>query len=192
MQRVRRAAALGAVLGVGASLALAEPVLAQTSPSPDPDPQVRPDPIRTSTVKTTSSPVTRAPTSQTTSSAGSGTLPSQKAPSRHVAAAAPQPTGTTAAPKSRSSHRTRRAAHRDRARRARGSQHPAATSNALDRLAPLTAARPLFSDDGSRQADDRSRARALSLAAIALLLVVVAGGSLLRMSARVPQRGGWA
>jgi hypothetical protein len=42
------------------------------------------------------------------------------------------------------------------------------------------------------QPDDRSQARELSLAAIALLLVVVAGASLLRLTARLPrdvQRG---
>jgi hypothetical protein len=188
MKRVRRAAALGAVFGVGASLALVGPLLAQTLPNPDPDPHVQPDPVPAHVTPTASAPPPRVPASHRTRSAGSAVVPAQSAPSTsHPAAPRPSRSATDA----RSSHRSRSAGHPPHRARVR-EPHPAAAPKAWQRLASLASARALFATPGDERSDDRSRARALSLAAIALLLVVVAGGSLLRLSAHTPRRRGWA
>jgi hypothetical protein len=187
MPKVRRAAVLGAVFGVGASLALGGPVLAQTSPSPDPDPNVRPDPIPSKTSKTTAAPqptAHAAPTSRATPASRAVTQPAQRTPSAGVAAS--RPPRTVTAHKKPRSRPPRHAAHATRA------EHPAITRAAFERLTSLDVAGQLLRSPGVAHADDRRKAEALALAAIALLLVVVAEGSLLRLASRPRQRGRWA
>jgi hypothetical protein len=188
MNKVRRAAALGAVFGLGASLALAGPVLAQTSPSPDPDPSVRPDPIPSTTAKTTPTrqPTAPAPISQATPAAGTRTPPAQQAPAVDVVAAPAQPRRTIAARKARPSRRSRPASHHPPV------AHPAVSPAAFERLISLDVAQRLLRPSVGSRPDDRRKAEALALAAIALLLVVVAEGSLLRLATRAPRRGRWA
>jgi hypothetical protein len=170
-----RVAALGAALAVSASLAAGGLALAQSAPSPDPDPQIHPDPIATnqSTGKSTAAPAPGAPTTHIASPVASATPPVQQAT---VVVRSPSP-GSRPSEKARPSKR-----HRVSPRRQRSTAAPAAWK----RLMPLAAGNSQFDPLADEQADDRSRARALSLAAIALLLVVVAGGSLLRLSARLP------
>jgi len=171
----RTAAALGVAAVVSAVLAVAPSAFAQTTPSPDPDPHVRPDPVTTS----------------------STTTPSQR-PATHTPAvrSAPQPASSGSsrasavnetAPRSSSPRVTVSARRAHPARRA-SKPHPARQRTAHDTVvaASRSLAVPIFPRLASAQADDRSRARELSLAAMALLLVVIAGGSLLRLTARLP------
>jgi hypothetical protein len=186
MDKVRRAAALGAVFGVGASLALGGSVLAQTLPSPDPDPNVRPDPTPSKTSKTTAAPqpaARAAPTSQATPTSGTVTRAAQRTPSGSVAAS--PPVRTVAPHKKPRSRPARHPAHATRA------EHQAITRTALQRLTSLDVAR-LLRSPAIAHGDDRRKAEALALAAIALLLVVVAEGSLLRLATRPRQRSRWA
>jgi hypothetical protein len=184
--RLDRAAALVAAFVVGASGALAGPVLAQTVPSPDPDPKIQPDPIPTSRSKvtTTPRPAVRSPASSSAPAAGQPTPLAQQP----TAASRPSPAHTSKT--GRSARRSRPASkpHRTQTRH----RQPATAQRAWERLSSLTAEQPFSAALGGGQADDRSQARALSLAAIALLLVVIAGGSALRLTARLPndvQRG---
>jgi hypothetical protein len=188
MPKVRRAAVLGAVFGVGASLALGGPVLAQTSPSPDPDPNVRPDPIPSKTSKTTAAPqptAHAAPTSRATPASRTVTQLLQRTPSGSVAAS--RPARTVTAHKKPRSRPPRHAPHTTNR-----AEHPAITRAAFERLTSLDVAGQLLRSPGVAHADDRRKAEALALAAIALLLVVVAEGSLLRLASRPRQRGRWA
>jgi hypothetical protein len=170
-------AAQCAVVVVSAALAVASPAFAQITPSPDPDPQVRPDPVTTTSQPTPSrQPVTHAPAVRIAPQRVSS-VRSQPAT---VTATAPQSSSPRVAVSARRAHPTRRASKPHPARRR--TTHDAAV--AAWRRLPV----PTFPPLAAPQGDDRSQARELSLAAIALLLVVIAGGSLLRM-ARDVQRG---
>jgi hypothetical protein len=187
MDMFRRAAALAAVFGVGASLALGGPALAQTSPSPDPDPNVRPDPISSKTSKTTAAPqptARAAPTPHATPTSATVTQPAQRAPSG--SAAVSRPARTVAAHTKPRSRPPRHQAHATRA------AHPAITRAAFERLTSLDVARRLLRSPAVARGYDPRKTEALALAAIALLLVVVAEGSLLRLATRPRQRGRWA
>jgi hypothetical protein len=165
------AAALCAVVVVSAALAVASPAFAQITPSPDPDPQIRPDPVTTTSQTTPSrQPVTHAPAVRI------APQPVSSAPSKPatVTTTAPQSSSPRVAVSARRAHPTRRASKPHPARRR--TAHDAAVA-AWRRVAV-----PTFPPLAAPQGDDRSQARELSLAAIALLLVVIAGGSLLRMT----------
>ena len=174
----RTLAALAAVVVLSAALAVASPGFAQLTPSPDPDPQVRPDPVTTTSHTTPSpQPVTRAPVARSAPQPVSS-APSQPAP---VTAAAPQSSSQPTTTRARRAHDpTRRASKPHPARK------PTAHDAGVGSWRGLAA--PTFPPLATPQADDRSQARELSLAAIALLLVVIAGGSLLRLTRDV-QRG---
>jgi hypothetical protein len=75
-------------------------------------------------------------------------------------------------------------ARRAHPRRPASKPHPARKRTTHDAAvaAWTRLAVPTFAPLAAAQADDRSQTRELSLAAIALLLVVIAGGSLLRMT----------
>jgi hypothetical protein len=154
---------------LGAALAAAPPAFAQLTPSPDPDPQIRPDPV-TTTSHTTPSP---RPVTHTTPVVRSARLTT-------VTATEPASSSPRATVSARRAHPTRRAAK----------PHPARkrTAHVVAVAAWRRLAVPTFPRLAAPRADDRSQARELSLAAIALLLVVIAGGSLLRMTSDV-QRG---
>jgi hypothetical protein len=159
---------------VSAALGVASPALAQITPSPDPDPQVRPDPV---TAQSNTAPAQRpAPhppaVRSTPQPVSSGT-------GEAAGVTAPQSSGPRVKVSARPAHPARRAS-KPRPTRAR-TVHDAALA-AWKRLAV-----PAFPPLAAPQADDRSQARELSLAAIALLLVVIAGGSLLRLTARLPR-----
>jgi hypothetical protein len=173
----RTLAALTAVVVLGASLAVASPAFAQITPSPDPDPHVRPDPV-TTTSKTAPSRqlVTHAPTVRSALQP----LSSGSSATAAVTATAPPSSSSRVTASARRTHHARRAAKSHPARKR--TTHDAAVA-AWRRLTV-----PTFPRLAAPQADDRSQARELSLAAIALLLVVIAGGSLLRMTRDV-QRG---
>jgi hypothetical protein len=173
----RTLAALAAVVVLSAALAAASPGFAQLTPSPDPDPQVRPDPVTTTSHTTPSpQPVTRAPVVRSAPQPVSST-PSQPAT---VTATVPQSSSPRTTASAGGAHPTRRASkpHPERKRTGHAAAVAAWRRLAVPRFPPLAA----------EQAGDRSQARELSLAAIALLLVVIAGGSLLRMTRDV-QRG---
>jgi hypothetical protein len=159
----RTVAALGAVVVVSAALGVASPAFAQITPSPDPDPQIRPDPV-TTTSHTTPSP---RPVTHTTPVVRS-------APLATVTATEPASSSPRVTASARRAHPARRASKPHTARKR--TAHDAALA-AWRRVAV-----PTFPPLAASQADDRSQARELSLAAIALLLVVIAGGSLLRMT----------
>jgi hypothetical protein len=167
------AAALCAVVGVSAALGVAAPAFAQTTPSPDPDPQIRPDPVTTQ-VKTTPSqrPVTRTPVVRSAPQAPPVTAHAAQSSSPRVTVSA------------RSSHPARGASkpHRTRKR----SAHDPALVAVWRRLSAWAVKAPISRSLAFTQPHDRSQAGALSLAAIALLLVVIAGGSLLRLTSRLP------
>jgi len=171
------ATALCAVVVVSAALAVASPAFAQITPSPDPDPQIRPDPVTTTSHTTPSpQPVTHAPTVRSAL---------QPVSSGSSATAAVTPTARPS-----SSPRVTVSARRAHPTRRASKPHPARKRTTYD--AAVAAWRrlavPTFPPLAAPQADDESQARELSLAAIALLLVVIAGGSLLRMTRDV-QRG---
>jgi len=156
---------------LSASFAVASPAFGQLTPSPDPDPQVGPDPVTTTSHATQSpQPVTRAPAvrsaPQPVSSARSRTAP--------VTATVPQSSSPRTTASAVGAHPTRRASkpHPERKRTGHAAAVAVWRRLAVPRFPPLAA----------EQAGDRSQARELSLAAIALLLVVIAGGSLLRMT----------
>jgi hypothetical protein len=158
-----------------AALGVASPAFAQSTPSPDPDPQARPDPVTTRSDATPSPrPVTQTPVVR------SAPQPVSSGSSRTTAAAASRSTSPRVIVHAKPAHITRHASrpHRTRAR----TVHAAAVA-AWRRLAV-----PIFPRLTAAQADDRPRARELSLAAVALLLVVIAAGSLLRLTRDV-QRG---
>jgi hypothetical protein len=149
---------------LSAAIGVASPALAQLTPSPDPDPQVGPDPV----------------TTQSHSSPAQG--PAVHTP---VVRSAPQP---VTAPASRPSP-TQVVGDAKPARQARHASKPHPARKRTTRHAVLEARRrltvPSFPPLVAVRADDRSQARELSFAAIALLLVVIAGGSLLRMTREV-------
>jgi hypothetical protein len=173
----RTPAAPLAVVILSASLAVASPAFAQITPSPDPDPQVRPDPVTTQSHTTAS----QRPATHTTPAVRTAPQPvsSQAAEVTVGTTASSSPRVTVSA---RRSHPARRAAKPKAQHRRKRTAHDAAVA-AWRRLAV-----PTFPPLAAPQAEDRSQARELSLAAIALLLVVIAGGSLLRMTSDV-QRG---
>jgi len=155
------------------ALGVAAPAFAQITPSPDPDPQIRPDPVTTQ-AKTTPSPrpVTRTPVVP---------IAPRAAPVTARAAQSSSPRVTVSA---RSSHPARGASkpHRTRKR----SAHDPALVAVWRRLSAWAVKAPISRSLAFTQPHDRSQAGALSLAAIALLLVVIAGGSLLRLTSRLP------
>jgi hypothetical protein len=161
---------------LSASFAVASPAFGQLTPSPDPDPQVGPDPVTTQSHTTPS----QRPATQTTPAAQSTpqTVSSQSNPVAAVTAPAPQSSSQPTTTRARRAHDpTRRASKPHPARK------PTAHDAGVGSWRGLAA--PTFPPLAAPQAEDRSQARELSLAAIALLLVVIAGGSLLRLTRNV-------
>jgi hypothetical protein len=163
---------LAAVVVLSAALAVASPAFAQLTLSPDPDPQIQPDPVTTPSHTTP----TQRPSTRTTPVVRSAPQP--------VSSGSSPPAAVTAATPPSSSPRVTVSARRAHPARPASKPHPAHKRTVHD--AAVAAWRrlavPTFPPLAAPQADDRSQARELSLAAIALLLVVIAGGSLLRLT----------
>jgi hypothetical protein len=160
--------------------AFATPAFGQTTPSPDPDPQIRPDPVTTQSNTTPSQrPATHTPAVRSApqpASSGSSQAPA-------VTATAPRSSSPRVTVSARPVHPAPRAS---KPRRTRERTPHAAAVSAWRRLSARARIGPIFPPLGAARPDERSQAGALSLAAIALLLVVIAGGSLLRLTARLP------
>jgi hypothetical protein len=166
------AVALGVVAVASAAPGVVSPAFAQITPSPDPDPQIRPDPVTTPSHTTPS----QRPATHTTLTVRRTSQPVSSAHSQPavVSEATPQSSSPPVTVSARRAHPRRPASKPHPARKR--TTHDAAVA-AWRRLAV-----PTFAPLAAPQADDRSQTRELSLAAIALLLVVIAGGSLLRMT----------
>jgi hypothetical protein len=183
------AATLCAVAVLSTALGVAAPAFAQTTPSPDPDPQIRPDPVTTQ-AKTTPSqrPVTRTPVVRSALQPVS----SGANPTATVTASAAPSSASRVTVSARRTHPARRTAKaKPHPTRERAAHDPALVA-VWRRLSAWVVRTPISRTLAATQPNDRSQARALSLAAIALLLVVIAGASLLRLTARLPrdvQRG---
>jgi hypothetical protein len=166
----RTVAALGAVVVVSAALGVASPAFAQITPSPDPDPQIRPDPVTTPSHTTPP----QRPSTQTTPAVRSSPQSVSSGSIQAPAVTAPQSSSPRVVVDAKPTHTTR---HRSKPHPTRARTVHDAALAAWRRLAV-----PTFPPLAATRADDRSQARELALAAIALLLVVIAGGSLLRMT----------
>jgi hypothetical protein len=154
---------------VSAAIGVASPAFAQITPSPDPDPQIRPDPV---TTRSNTTPAPRPPTH--TPVARSAPQPVSSGSIQAPAVTAPQSSSPRVVVDAKPTHTTR---HRSKPHPTRARTVHDAALAAWRRLAV-----PTFPPLAATRADDRSQARELALAAIALLLVVIAGGSLLRMT----------
>jgi hypothetical protein len=170
-------------------LALAPPAAAVDEPTPDPSLDVRPDPqpvhSHTAPADQPATPVQEkaAPTERSSTTRTQVTL---AAPNRTAQPTSGQPPTTRSRPLSASRPRTSAAARATRPHeRARRNDHASAIAT-LRRLSSMLAAPRLLRPAAtSRSSGSDSGAEALLFAGLALLLLVAASGSLLRLTTRI-------